>query len=62
MTDAAANREVTRTALEQVCARGDMTLAPSCCHEDFADHVGSLEYHGLDGGPALDRALPGSVR
>jgi predicted ester cyclase len=49
MTGVAANREVTRTALEQVCARGDMTLAPSCYHEDFADHVGSLDYHGLDG-------------
>ena len=26
----AENREVARTALEQVCARGDMTLAPRC--------------------------------
>jgi predicted ester cyclase len=60
MTDVAANREVARTALEQVCARGDMTLAPSCYAEDFADHVGSLEYHGLEGvrrSTALYRAL-----
>ena len=43
------NREVARTALEQVCARGDMALAPQCYAEDFADHVGSLEYQGLEG-------------
>jgi predicted ester cyclase len=49
MTGVAANREVTRTAVEQVCARGDMTLAPACYHEDFADHVGRLDYHGLEG-------------
>jgi len=60
MTDVAANREVARTALEQVCARGDMTLAPRCYAEDFADHVGSREYHGLEGvrrSTALYRAL-----
>jgi predicted ester cyclase len=58
--DSDANREVARTALEQVCARGDMTLAPKCYAEDFADHVGSLEYHGLGGverSTALYRAL-----
>lgn len=49
MTGATANREVARTALEQVCARGDMDLAPRCYAEDFADHVGRLDYHGLDG-------------
>jgi predicted ester cyclase len=49
MSDTATHREVTRTALEQVCARGDMELAPSCYAEDFADHVGRLEYRGLDG-------------
>jgi predicted ester cyclase len=49
MTAAAENREVARTALEQVCARGDMTLAPRCYAEDFVDHVGRMEYHGLDG-------------
>jgi predicted ester cyclase len=54
------NREVARTALEEVCARGDMELAPRCYAEDFADHVGSLEYEGLDGvqrSTALYRAL-----
>jgi predicted ester cyclase len=49
MTDVAANRELARTALEQVCARGDMALARQCYAEDFADHVGGLEYHGLEG-------------
>jgi predicted ester cyclase len=49
MSDAATHRQVARTALEQVCSRGDMTLAPRCYAEDFADHVGRLEYHGLDG-------------
>jgi predicted ester cyclase len=49
MTASAENREVARTALEQVCARGDMALAPRCYAEDFVDHVGRLEYHGLEG-------------
>jgi len=49
MTGAGENRDVARTALEQVCARGDMTLAPRCYSEDLVDHVGRLEYHGLDG-------------
>jgi predicted ester cyclase len=26
-----------------------MGLAPHCYAEDFADHVGGLDYHGLDG-------------
>src|SRR3954466_7743066 len=54
------NREVARTALEEVCSRGDMSLAPQCYAEDFADHVGRLEYHGLEGvrrSTALYRAL-----
>jgi hypothetical protein len=37
MNDLGDNREVARTALEQVCARGDMRLAPRCYAEDFAD-------------------------
>jgi predicted ester cyclase len=45
----AENREVVRTAIEQVCARGDMQLAPSCYAEDFVDHVGRFEYRGLAG-------------
>ena len=49
MTGAAENRDVARMALEQVCARGDMALAPRCYAEDFVDHVGRLEYRGLEG-------------
>ena len=49
MTGADDNRAVARMALEQVCARGDMALAPRCYSEDFVDHVGRLEYRGLDG-------------
>ena len=60
MSELDTNRDVARTALEQVCSRGDMTLAPHCYAEGFADYVGSLEYHGLDGverSTALYRAL-----
>jgi predicted ester cyclase len=60
MPGAAENREVVRTALEQVCARGDMQLAPSCYAEDFVDHVGRLEHRGLEGvkhSTSLYRAL-----
>ena len=49
MSQTTDNREVARIALEQVCSRSDMALAGSCYAEDFADHVGSLEYHGLAG-------------
>jgi predicted ester cyclase len=55
-----ANRDVARMALEQVCSRGDMALAAQCYAKDFHDHVGTLEYHGLDGvrkSTALYRAL-----
>jgi ketosteroid isomerase-like protein len=43
------NRGVARMALEQVCARGDMTLAPQCYAEDFVDHVGRITFRGLEG-------------
>jgi predicted ester cyclase len=43
------NREVARTALEEVCAHGDMTLAPQCYAEDFVDHIGRMQFRGLDG-------------
>jgi predicted ester cyclase len=49
MSATPANRDVARTALEQVCARDDMALAPSCYAEDFADHFANAEYHGLEG-------------
>ena len=60
MSGVAENRETVRIAFEQVCARGDMELAPSCYAEDFIDHVGRLEYRGLAGverSTALYRAL-----
>ena len=42
-----------------------MALAPSCYSEDFADHVGGVNYHGLDGvrrSTAVYRALFGDLR
>jgi predicted ester cyclase len=60
MPGVAENREVVRTAIEQVCARGDMQLAPGCYAQDFVDHVGRLEYRGLEGikhSTSLYRAL-----
>jgi predicted ester cyclase len=59
------NARVARTALERVCARGDMELAPSCYAEDFADHFTSAEYHGLEGvrtSTELYRALVDDLR
>jgi predicted ester cyclase len=49
VTTVADNRDVARRALEQVCARADMELAPRCYASDFVDHVGRLEYRGLEG-------------
>ena len=49
MSAAVDNRAVARTALERVCARGDMDLAPTCYAEDFADHFAAGDYHGLEG-------------
>lgn len=43
------NAQVARTAIEDVCARGDMALAPTCYADDFADHFAGSEYHGLEG-------------
>lgn len=64
MSDVETNRDVARTALEEVCSRGDMTLAPQCYAEDFADYVDSLEllrqlglWRTLPAAPALLRAL-----
>jgi predicted ester cyclase len=60
MTARPANRDVARMVLEQVCARGDMVLAPSCYAEDFVDHFANAEYHGLEGlrrSTALYRAV-----
>ena len=38
-----------RTALEQVCARGDLARARELYAEDFIDHVNALDFHGQDG-------------
>lgn len=60
MTEAEGTRDVARTALERVCALGDMALAPSCYAEDFDDHVNGVDYRGLEGvrrSTALYRAL-----
>jgi steroid delta-isomerase-like uncharacterized protein len=38
-----------RTALEQVCARGDLERARELYADDFLDHVNALEFRGQDG-------------
>ena len=44
-----ADATVARTALEQVCARGDLELAQECYAPDFVDHMGALDFHGHEG-------------
>jgi len=54
-----------RTALEQVCARGDLARARELYAEDFVDHVNALEFHGQEGiarSVALYRALFADLR
>jgi predicted ester cyclase len=49
-----------RTALERVCARGDLQRARELYAHDFVDHVNALEFHGQDGiarSVALYRAI-----
>jgi predicted ester cyclase len=49
-----------RTALEEVCARGDLNRARELYTTDFVDHVNALEFHGHDGiarSVAMYRAL-----
>lgn len=49
-----------RTALEQVCARGDLARARDLYAEDFVDHVNALEFRGQEGiakSVALYRAI-----
>jgi predicted ester cyclase len=41
--------DVARTALEQVCARGDMELAMETYAPSFVDHVNATELHGHEG-------------
>jgi steroid delta-isomerase-like uncharacterized protein len=38
-----------RTALEQVCARGDLERARELYADDFVDHVNALEFRGHEG-------------
>jgi predicted ester cyclase len=38
-----------RTALEQVCARGDLERARQLYAQDFIDHVNARDFHGQDG-------------
>jgi predicted ester cyclase len=38
-----------RTALEQVCARGDLARARELYAVDFVDHVNTLEFRGQEG-------------
>jgi hypothetical protein len=49
-----------RTALEQLCARGDLDRARDLYAEDFVDHVNALEFYGQAGiarSVALYRAI-----
>jgi predicted ester cyclase len=49
-----------RTALEHVCARGDLVRARELYAEHFIDHVNTLEFHGHQGiarSVALYRAI-----
>jgi steroid delta-isomerase-like uncharacterized protein len=38
-----------KTALEQVCARGDLERARELYADDFIDHVNALEFRGQEG-------------
>jgi steroid delta-isomerase-like uncharacterized protein len=38
-----------RTALEQVCARGDLDRARELYADEFIDHVNALEFRGQEG-------------
>ena len=44
-----ADPTVARTALEQVCPRGDLELAQECYTTDFVDHVNALDLYGHEG-------------
>ena len=44
-----ADATIARKALEQACARGDLTLAQECYAADFIDHVNALDLHGHEG-------------
>jgi predicted ester cyclase len=42
-------KTIARRALEEVCARGDFLKAEQFYSPTFRDHVGPIDYHGLDG-------------
>ncbi len=44
-----ADRETARRALEMVCSGKDLGSLPDVYHDDFVDHVNSLEYRGHAG-------------
>jgi len=45
----AANTEIARRALEEVCSGRHLDQIPEVYHRDFVDHVNSLEYRGHEG-------------
>ena len=54
-----------RTALKEVCARGDLARARELYAEDFVDHVNALEFRGQEGiaeSVALYRAIFDDLR
>jgi predicted ester cyclase len=42
-------KTIARRALEEVCARGDFDKAERFYSPSFTDHVGPIDYHGLEG-------------
>ena len=42
-------KTIARRALEEVCARGDFDKAQEFYSPTFLDHVGPIDYHGLEG-------------
>lgn len=46
---AVAQQETARRALEDVCSGRDLASVTEVYHQQFVDHVNSLEYHGTEG-------------
>lgn len=49
MAETTTQTETARRALEEVCSGKDLGGIPDVYHDDFVDHVNSLEYRGHDG-------------
>lgn len=47
--DGEANKKIARRALEEVCSGNDLESADQCYHREFADHVNSADFQGMDG-------------